>query len=107
MTHTRSKVSVAAARFRILPGRPKTPPRGMRAVAPLLRFLLIMALLCLPAAQASANHLHFVPITDSRYEPNTLNDLFGVDDLDRWIIVAGADLFSYIDDTDNIYSVSD
>ena len=34
--------------------------------------LLFFALLCLPAAAASAHHLHCIPITDSSYEPLTL-----------------------------------
>lgn len=59
--------------------------------------LLFFALLCLPAAAASAHHLHCIPITDSRYEPLTLAEFFPEDPeapLFQWVVYSGDDKFS-------------
>ncbi len=73
---------------------------------PLLRALLPVVLLCGLAAEASAHHLHHVPITDTRYAPDTLFDLFGDEPLLRWIIFTGDQTFSYLDDEELIYGVT-
>jgi len=73
---------------------------------PLLRALLPVVLLCGLAAEASAHHLHHVPITDTRYTPDTLFDLFGDEPLLRWIIFTGDQTFSYLDDEELIYGVT-
>jgi uncharacterized repeat protein (TIGR01451 family) len=73
----------------------------------LLRALLSMVLLCGLATEASANLLHHVPITDARYAPDTLFDLFGEEPLLRWIVFTGDPTFSYFDDEERIYGVTD
>jgi cysteine-rich repeat protein len=67
--------------------------------------LSTLALLCLLAVEASANHLHFVPISDARYSPQTLDQVFpGSPPLLKWIIYSGDDSNVTIDG--NTYSES-
>ncbi len=71
--------------------------------------LSTVALLCFLAAEASADHLHYVQITDTRYYPATLADVFPADPdtpLLRWIVYAGNDSSVTIDDGVNTYSDS-
>lgn len=62
-----------------------------------LNFLLPAILLLFPAVRASADILHYIPITDSRYAPNLLVDLFGPDPLNEWTTYTGDDTESYHD----------
>ncbi|MCB1037065.1 MAG: DUF11 domain-containing protein, partial [Acidobacteria bacterium] len=70
------------------------------------RLLLLVFGAFAAAGPASAHHFHYVNITDSRYSPDILFDLFGEDPLERWIVFTGNDQFSFIDDTFDIYGVS-
>lgn len=78
-----------------------------RSVDLFLRVLPTVALLSCLATEASANHLHYIPIEDPRYKPDTLSDFFSDDPLERWIISTGTPTFSTIDDANDTYSVAD
>ncbi len=73
------------------------------------RIWLTLVLVCFLATEASANHLHYVQITDTRYYPATLADVFPADPdtpLLRWIVYAGNDSAVTIDDGVNTYTDS-
>lgn len=90
--------------------------RRVRALvrAPLLRLLLLLALVLLPVANASAHHLHYIPITDSSFPENDPNlnppwvlaDTYGETPLHRWVIYSGDDQYSDIDVATNSYHAS-
>ncbi len=71
---------------------------------PFLRWLLAAVLLLFVAANASADILHYVQISDTRYYPDTLAEYYpDTPDtpLQRWITFAGNDTNSYYDDYSN------
>ena len=71
-----------------------------------LRRFILATLLCLLAGTASANHLHHIPVSDTRY-PGLLVDTFGDTPLEAWIIYEGDDQYSSFDDATNTYSASE
>jgi cysteine-rich repeat protein len=60
----------------------------------------MVALPCLLAGAASANHLHYVSITDTRFPENIPNppwvlfDTYGESPLEEWIVYSGNDAFT-------------
>jgi cysteine-rich repeat protein len=75
------------------------------SVTSFLHFLPAVALLCLLAVPASANHLHYIPITDTQFPENdpaspeyipgwTIFDTYGETPLERWVIYSGDDTFT-------------
>ena len=80
-----------------------------RSVALISCCLLTVALLCFLAVEASADYLHYISISDSRYYPMTLAEFFPAapdTPLLRWIVYSGSDLHVTIDDDVNTYSES-
>ena len=68
------------------------------------RFILA-TLLCLLGGMASAHHLHYIPLSDTRY-PGLLVDTFGETPLEEWVIYEGDDQYSSFDEATNTYSAS-
>lgn len=71
----------------------------------LLRSGLLVVMLLLPLAQASAHHLHYVPLSDSRF-PTILADIYGETPLQQWISYEGGDSFTSYDLATRTFDVS-
>jgi cysteine-rich repeat protein len=77
-----------------------------RSVATFLRSLPTATLLCLFPVAASANHLHYIPVTDTRFPQNDPNSPeytpgfviadIAVEPLHEWVIYSGDDTFTSI-----------
>jgi len=70
-----------------------------------LVLLLTMGLLCMFAPQAAANHLHYIPVTDTQFPENDpaspeyipgwiIFDTYGEPPLEHWVIYSGDDTFT-------------
>ena len=88
-----------------------------RSVTSFLHFLLAVTLFCLLAVPASANHLHYIPVTDTQFPENdpaspeyipgwTIFDTYGETPLEHWVIYSGDDTFTTFSNNSRTMEVS-